>query len=180
MYRTQRLRYQFTPAVMASAPSVVAGPTATEPVPPKRFRGSLESKVSSAYRSVTSHAPQPEFAAKGENGCRGSTGPFRTLFSPVSIQAPEMNQPAARVGHADLVPDDAAQEAAVQGHADRVLRLQLVDDRPLDLVCVLVGVRLLVAEGQDELPDPQRQLRTEPEVEIGVVQADLARTRRRG
>src|SRR5205807_5174566 len=104
MYRTQRLRYQFTPAVMASAPSVVAGPTATEPAPPKKVRGFLESKVSSAYRSVTSHAPQPEFAAKGENGCRGSTGPFRTLFSPVSIQAPEMNQPAASTSSRLLPP----------------------------------------------------------------------------
>ena len=37
MYRTQRLRYQLTPAVMASAPSVVAGPIAVEPVPPKKF-----------------------------------------------------------------------------------------------------------------------------------------------
>ena len=63
----------------------------------------------------------------------------------------------------------------MEGQADRVLRLQLVHDRPLDLVCEPVGVRFLVAEGHDELPDPQRQLRTEPEVQIGVVQADLRR-----
>src|SRR5438105_448080 len=104
MYRTQRLRYQLTPAVTASAPSVVPGPIGEEPVAAKKFRGSFESKVSSAYRSVTSHAPQPEFPVKGENGCRGSTVPFRTLFSPVSIQAPETNQPAASTSSRLLPP----------------------------------------------------------------------------
>src|SRR2546426_6815364 len=104
MYRTQRLRYQFTPAVTASAPSVVPGPIGEEPVGPKKFRGSFESKLSSAYRSVTSHAPKPAFPAKGENGCRGSTGPFRTLFSPVTTQAPETNQPAASTSSRLLLP----------------------------------------------------------------------------